>query len=374
MEQKQWIFAAGSAAALMVAGFVGWPDGNGSPATAEGASAAAAAAQPVGALSAVQIAKLGITTARAEAASDVALGMVPALVTLPPEARVAVTAPFTGSVIRLYVVAGQAVTRGQPLAIVRSREPVQYGAELARARSRLALAEATAARTGQLAREGIVADARADEAQAALRQAQVDVSENARVLSQSGANASGEMTLRAPITGRLALVNVQTGGPVDGMTAPFVVENTSALMLDLQLPERLANRVFPGMAVEVAVPGGAAVTGSIISVSGTIDPATRSLLAKARMAASPALFSGKTVTALLKGTTPTPGTSIPAAAVTRMADKDVVFVKTPKGFVLRPVAVASRTADHAVLSAGLAAGEEVATAGLSELKAILGGE
>lgn len=316
--------------------------------------------------------KLGITTARAEAASDVALDMVPALVTLPPEARVAVTAPFTGSVIRLYVVAGQAATRGKPLAIVRSREPVQYGAELAR--SRLALAQATAARTGQRAREGIFADARADEAPAALRQAQVDVSGNVRVLSQSGANASGEMTLRAPITGRLALVNVQAGGPVDGMTAPFVVENTSALMLDLQLPERLANGVFPGMAVEVAVPGGAPVTGRIISVSGTIDPATRSLLAKARMAASPALVSGKTVTALLKGTTPTPGPSIPAVAVTRMADKDAVFVKTPKGFVLRQVTVASRTADHAVLSAVLATGEEVATVGLSELKAILGGE
>ena len=374
MERKQWILAACSAAALVVAGAFWWTQQGGSAAVEADAATAAAATTPAGALSEVHIAKLGITTARAEVASDVALGMVPALVTLPPEARVAVTAPFTGSVIRLYVVAGQAVTRGQPLAIVRSREPVQYGAELARARSRLALAQATAARTGQLAREGIVADARADEAQAALRQAQVDVSENARVLSQSGANAGGEMTLRAPITGRLALVNVQTGGPVDGMTAPFVVENTSALMLDLQLPERLANSVFPGMAVEVAVPGSAPISGSIISVSGTIDPATRSLLAKARMAPSPALVSGKTVTALLKGTTPAPGTSIPAAAVTRMGDKDAVFVKTPKGFVLRPVTVASRTADHAVLSAGLAAGEEVATAGLSELKAILGGE
>ena len=134
MERKQWILAACSAAALVVAGAFWWTQQGGSAAVEADAATAAAATTPAGALSEVQIAKLGITTARAEVASDVALGMVPALVTLPPEARVAVTAPFTGSVIRLYVVAGQAVTRGQPLAIVRSREPVQYGAELARAR------------------------------------------------------------------------------------------------------------------------------------------------------------------------------------------------------------------------------------------------
>ena len=182
------------------------------------------------------------------------------------------------------------------------------------------------------------------------------------------------MTLRAPITGRLAMVNVQTGGPVDGMTAPFVVENTSAQMLDLQLPERMANSVFPGMVVEVPVAGGEPVRGSIISVSGTIDPVTRSLLAKARLDTSPALVSGKAVTALLKGTSPTPGTSIPAAAVTRMGDKDIVFVRTSKGFEQRAVTVASRTSDQAVLSAGLKPGEKVATSGISELKVILGGE
>lgn len=369
MINRRSIFILGLAAVMLIAGILWWA----SPDTPDRTTAPPPAAES-GVITAAQIEKLGIVTATAAVASDIALGTVPATVTLPPEARVAVTAPFTGSVIRLFVVPGQAVRQGQALAIVRSREPVQYGAELARARARLDLAQATAARTGQLVREGIIAGARGDEAQSAVRQAQVDVAENARVLNQSGANASGEMTLRAPITGRLAMVNVQTGGPVDGMTAPFVVENTSAQMLDLQLPERMANSVFPGMVVEVPVAGGEPVRGSIISVSGTIDPVTRSLLAKARLDTSPALVSGKAVTALLKGTSPTPGTSIPAAAVTRMGDKDIVFVRTSKGFEQRAVTVASRTSDQAVLSAGLKPGEKVATSGISELKVILGGE
>ncbi|MGB5077930.1 MAG: efflux RND transporter periplasmic adaptor subunit [Sphingorhabdus sp.] len=371
MEQKRLIFILGLAAAFLFAGSLWWTNSGDSdtltapPVLQSGQTHLVTAAQ---------IEKLGITTATSQAASDAALGNVPALVTLPPEARVAVTAPFPGSVIRLFVVPGQVVKRGQPLAIVRSREPVQYGAELARAHARLDLAKATAARTAQLAREGIIAGARGDEAQSAVRQAQVDVAENTRVLNQSGANASGEITLRAPITGRLALVNVQTGGPVDGMTAPFVVENTSTLMLDLQLPERLANSVFPGMVVEVPVSGGQPAKGSIVSVSGTIDPVTRSLFAKARMAPSPALVSGKTVTAILKGTSRTPGTSVPTAAVTRIGGTNVVFVRTRNGFEQRSVTVLGRTLDHVVLSAGLIPGEKVATSGLSELKVILGGE
>lgn len=369
MINRRSIFTFSFAAAILVAGALWWV----SSGKIDSTTAPPKAVNP-GAVTSAQIEKLGIKIASSAAASDIALGTVPATVTLPPEARVAVTAPFTGSVIRLFVVPGQAVRQGQALAIVRSREPVQYGAELARARARLDLAQVTATRTGQLAREGIIAGARGDEAQSAVRQAQVDVAENTRVLNQSGANASGEMTLRAPITGRLAMVNVQTGGPVDGMTAPFVVENTSALMLDLQLPERLASSVFPGMVVEVPVAGGEPVRGSIISVSGTIDPVTRSLLAKARLDTSSALVSGKAVTALLKGTSPTPGTSVPAAAVTRIGDKDVVFVRTSKGFEQRAVTVASRTSDQAVLSAGLKPGEKVATSGLSELKVILGGE
>ncbi len=65
-----------------------------------------------------QIRRLGIETVFAEVATSVPMGSVPATVTLPPEASVAVTAPFTGSITQLYVVAGQAVSRGQPLCVL----------------------------------------------------------------------------------------------------------------------------------------------------------------------------------------------------------------------------------------------------------------
>ena len=118
---------------------------------------------------------LAIETALAREVDNVPLGSVPGTITLPPDARVAVTAPFPGAAVRVYVIEGQAVRRGEALALMRASEPVQIRGDLARARSVTTLAEARAKRLTQLAQEGIIAEARADEARAEFDQARVSV-------------------------------------------------------------------------------------------------------------------------------------------------------------------------------------------------------
>ncbi len=331
-------------------------------------------------MTAEQIKRLGIKTVSAEEVGAIPLGTVPAMVSLPPEARVAVTAPFNGAVIRLFVIEGQAVARGTPLASVKTRESIQIGADLARARAEAGLAQANAARINQLAEEGIVAGARADEANAALRQAQVSAAENQRILSQAGAGPSGIMTLRAPIDGRVSAVNVQTGGPVDGMTAPFVIDNTSSYTLDIQLPERLARDVRPGMAVDVKMPGGSEgteavpVVGTIVSVAPGLDPMTRSVMTKARIGGAPGMVAGKSVMVTIRGTGNRTGVAVPVAAVTRIGDKDFVFIQTGHRFERREVARVAEADGKVILSSGLNTGDRVATSGIAELKVILAGE
>lgn len=122
------------------------------------------------------------------------------------------------------------------------------------------------------------------------------------------------------------------------------------------------------------MPGAAPATGRVIAVGGSIDPATRALTAKARLDAAPALVSGKSVVAILGGVQPVAGASIPAAALTRVGDRDAVFVKGADGFALRPVTVASRVGASVTITAGLKPGERVATSAIAELKAVLGGE
>src|SRR5690606_24505624 len=118
--------------------------------------------------------------------------------------RVAVTAPFAGVVRQSLVMEGQTVTRGQKLAVIYSREVVSLAADLARARARLDVARQAAQRTRTLAQEGVVAGARAEEADATLREAEADVGEKARLLRSAGAQAGGGLyTLTAPIAGRV---------------------------------------------------------------------------------------------------------------------------------------------------------------------------
>ncbi len=303
-------------------------------------------------------------TAVAKSAPDAPLGTVPAIVSLPPAARVAVTAPFSGAVRQIHVLEGQQVQAGQLLATVVSREALVLASDRARADARLALARANAERIGQLASEGVVAGARADEARAALREAQVDQSEAARILARGGASADGIVRLLAPISGRVSKVAVETGGPLDGMTAPFVIDGSNRYALNLQLPERLAGTVRPGMAV--ALPGGA--MGTIISVAPGLDPQTRSVNAIARLGTAPGLLAGASVMATIVGGANAGAVSVPSAAVTRLEGRDVVFVRGKEGFQAVPVVVVGSADGTTIIAEGLASGAVVAVSGLPELK------
>lgn len=321
------------------------------------------------------LAALAIETAKVEAVENLPLGSVPGRVVLPPEARVAVTAPFPGAAVRVYVIEGQAVRRGQPLALVRAAEPVQIRGELSRAQSEVGLAEARARRLSQLAEEGIIAGARADEAQAALQQARASLAEQRRLASLAGAGPDGSMTLSAPIAGRVAHVGVETGGPVDGMSAPFVVEATGAYQIELQLPERLAKSVRPGLPVGVeltAQEGGEAleVGGQILSVAPSIDPETRSVMARASIGAAPGIVAGRNVMVLISGSGGAGGLAIPASALTRIGGEDHVFVRSGKTYKPRKVTVAARSGETAMIAQGLKAGEVVAASSVPELKAM----
>lgn len=363
---KRPLLAAG-AAVLVVLGFAGarmwWgADPSVPPPTA-----------PKGELSAAQLQRMGIRIEPASAAQAMPLGTVPAQVSLPPQARVAVTSPFAGVVTQVLVSAGQQVAQGQALAVVRAAEPVQFGAELARAQADLPVLRANAARLGQLAREGIIAPARADEAQAALQRGQASVAEQQRLLAMAGASRNGTVTLRAPIAGRLAMVGVDAGAAVGNGAAPFVVENLSALRLDMQVPERLAGQLRAGMAVTVAAsdaPAGAQVKGRILGVAASLDPQSRSVPATAALEPGAALVPGKGVMVTVSGSGGA-GVSVPSAAVTRIGDEDCLFVRRGNSFERRQITVAAQANNRAYISAGLKPGEQVAVSGIAELKSLM---
>ncbi|MFN3517159.1 MAG: efflux RND transporter periplasmic adaptor subunit [Novosphingobium sp.] len=362
------------AAALIVSALAGWYAlaGSNRPDSAPGAAAPAA-----GTVDAAQMTRLGIRLEAAQQVDDLPLGSVPGQIALSPDGRVAVTVPYGGVLVRLLVIEGQPVRQGQPLAVVRAPDAIRYGGDLARARADLALAEAQAGRMRQLHREGIVARARLDEAEARLQQARATAAESRRQLAAGGASGDGSITLRAPIAGRVAHVAVETGGPVDPLTAPIVIENPSAFQVELQLPEALARRVQPGMGIEVEVPAGTAgkppetARGKLLTVAPSLDPATRSVMARASIEPVPGLVSGKGVMVLIRDAGTTGGITVPAGAVTYLDGQPQVFVREGQRFVRRKVILATQVGGRAVIAGGLRPGEQVAVSGITELKTLL---
>lgn len=338
-----------------------------------GAAAPQAPKKPKGAIgmSDTQMRRLGIVLVEAKAGTSAPIAALPAVIVPPANARVAVAATFAGVVTRIFAVEGQSVRKGQALATVSSRDVLTLGADLSRAGARLGVAQSSAERLNQLAREGVIAGARADEARATLIEAQVDASEKRRILALSNASGtSGSYTVRAPISGRVTTATVQAGSPIDGTTAPFVIDAADRFEVEAQLPERLVGTVRLGMRVRL----GQDAVGTVTAIGATIDPMTRSVKIKASIPAAPGIVTGKATTVTIYGTPPGGAVVIPMSAVSDLNGAETVFVRTDRGFAARTVKVMGTADGQAIVVEGLRAGEHVVTAGTTELKSIVSGE
>lgn len=317
-------------------------------------------------LTPAQIARLDIAFVAATTATEIPIADVPATIAPPPNARVAVAATIAGSVTRTMVVEGQQVRAGQPLAVIASRDVLTMQAAREQASARAAVSRASAQRLDQLAREGVIAGARADEAAASRREAEAELGEQQRALALIHAGrGGGTYMLVAPISGTVTKTAIEAGAPVDGSSAPYVIDAAGRYELTAQLPERLIGQVKPGM--KVVLDG---ITGTVTSVGSTVDAATRSALLRATVPASPALVSGRTTTVTLLKPATAGAIAVPSDAVVMIEGKTVVFVRTSGGIVRRAVTSAGAAGDQTVLLSGVKAGEQVAISGTSELKAL----
>lgn len=318
-------------------------------------------------LTPAQVQGLALKFVGAADAGEYLIATLPAVIAPPPNARVAVAATFPGIVLQTLAVEGDAVRRGQPLAIIASREVLTLSADLASARARLAVASANAKRQDTLSKEGIVAGARAEEAVAALQEARAELNEKSRVLEAVNADgAKGTYTLTAPIDGAVASSKIETGAPVDGMTAAFVVDATDRYEVQAQVPERLVGKIAPGM--RVAVDG--TIEAKVTSVGKAVQPGTRSAALKATIANGTGLVAGRTTMASVYAPASAGAVKVPRAAVAEVDGETVVFARAAGGVAVRKVATAPIRGPDVVIMSGLKAGEEVAVSNVSELKSM----
>lgn len=182
---------------------------------------------------------------------------------------------LTGRITDIPVAPGDRVDAGAVIAQLDAA-----GAQLSVDRARLLLQDAqrTVDRLDQLAQSGTATSLQRQEAELALRTAEVELKVAERTLA--------DHQLVAPIPGIVGLIEPQPGDLVSPSTVVTRIEDRSTLVLDFRVPERLAPLIRPGDTVRasaVSLPE-SAVDGRIVAVDNRVDEASRTLRVKASIA------------------------------------------------------------------------------------------
>lgn len=313
---------------------------------------------------------------------------------IPNENRTArLSAPAEGRVVAVRVQPGDRVSRGQILVTLVGPGAGSAQSDVSKAASQVVAmrAQANYARAARDRAERLLtlkaiprqdyerAVADDESARASLSQA---LAEQRRAISSAqqlgaGASASGEMVLRAPLSGVVLSRDAQQGAVVGAGTQLVSVTDPSTLWLEVNAPEKLASLFRAGGILRFSVPAYPAdrFDARITSVGAALDPNSRTLLVRATVLngnqrLKPEMLASVSVEGEGAGTVPV----VPDAAIQLIDGRPTVFIAKPNRiggatFVARVVETGSRTGSMVSVTRGIAAGELVVTTGAFSVKA-----
>lgn len=324
------------------------------------------------AVSQAQMDRLEIRLEEVRPAREEAIALLPGTVIPPMNSRIAVPAPFAGTVVSVDVLPGQAVQPGRTLMTIASRELVETLSHLRQAEANLAAAQAVAERYKGLAEKNIASPTRAAETEAQRVGLQAVVDEHRRLVSLGNikSNPDGSYALIAQRAGRVVEASVAPGASIVAMAPAVVIDTSDELWVEAQLPASLIGKVRAGDTIRLE--NGA--TGKVLSVSHSIDPKTRSAILTGSIPAQSGFVPGQMVTLSIHREAAVSGLDVPAEAVVWLHGKPSVFVRTETGFSVMQVTLKGKTLHSATIEGALNAGQKVAVSGLAQLENMIGGE
>jgi cobalt-zinc-cadmium efflux system membrane fusion protein len=343
----------------------------------------------------VRWAPLGTRISSAAGAGPTAPGQL-----VPNEDRTArLGAPAQGRVVAVRVAPGDRVQAGRVLVTLQSPEAGAAQADLTKARAEVASgrAQATYASSARQRAERLLAlkaiprqdyeRAVADDelARSTLTQAEAELRRAETTARSLGATASpsGDITLRAPLTGVVLARTAVPGAVVEAGSPLVVVTDPATLWVTVDAPETLSGSFRVGGTLRFTVPAYPAdtFTARIQAVGAGLDPERRTLPVRGVVAnrdgrLKPEMLA--TVAVAGPGGVSGPASSVflPADAVQRVGGRSVVFVVMPDGkggghFMGRAVEIGARSGNQVAVTHGLQAGDLVVTDGAFAVKAQL---
>lgn len=281
-----------------------------------------------------------------------------ALGTLLSDESVAIAPETSGRVARILFQDGATVAKGTPL--------FQFDSDLAQsdlaeARARLQLAEASFSRNQKLRQTGNVAQSAYDEALSAR-----DV---ARAAVEAAQVRLDKLTISAPFSGTLGFRTVSEGAYVTAGTALVQLDKTDRLQLGFSVPELQQQQVMAARQVSFtadAVPG-ESFTAEISALNPAIDVNGRALQVRAQLDnAEGRLRPGLLVRVTVKGPE-REAVMVPESAIVQRASGAVLYTVADGMAKEVKVRLGKRSDGKVEVLDGVTADDAVVTAGNAQL-------
>jgi membrane fusion protein (multidrug efflux system) len=273
--------------------------------------------------------------------------------------QVTLAAPVTERIVRLNFDDGSFISKGQTVAVLAA---AQESAQLTEAQARAREAQQQLSRIEALRSRGFATKSSAD--------AQVALAAQARAQAAGARAQIGDRMVTAPFSGWVSLRNISAGAVVQAGTEIATISDVSSIKLDFPVPETVLSALKQGQTIEAvsAAYPDQPFRGQIATIDPVIDPNTRSVTVRARLAnPDRRLKPGMLLTVAIE-TAPRMSLSVPELAVVGEGESRFVYTVGPDGAARRmPVRTGIRQEGRIEIVEGLRPGQQVVTEGVVKL-------
>lgn len=329
-------------------------------------------------MDAEQIAQSGIALATAGPASITTSLQLTGEAKLNADRMVYVVPRLAGLVESVHVSAGDAVQRGQVLAVLSSQSLADQRSTLQVAQKRLSLSSKVYQREKELWQEGVSAEQDYLQAEHALREDEIALQAVRQKLAALGGGlAAGDLTryqVRAPINGVVTEKQVAAGQVVSEDSNIFTVADLSTVWVEMQVHSQDLEALHVGQEATVrSSVSDFASTGTIDYIGAVVGTASRTAVARLQLANPDTKWRpGVPVIVSLAIADQPVALAVTADSVHELQGQQVVFVHRDSGFSVRPLRLGRRDKERVEVLAGLQPEEQYATTNSFIIKAELG--
>jgi cobalt-zinc-cadmium efflux system membrane fusion protein len=256
------------------------------------------------------------------------------IISVAPQNQATVCMPLGGFIKSTNLLPGNAVKKGQTLAVIENQDFVDIQQNFLEAKNKLVFAEAEFNRHTNLYKEDVYSEQNLQQVTVdyknlkalvkSLEQKLFLIGINPDYLSED--NISNQVNLASPINGFLKAVNVKIGKYVSSTDVLFEIVNKEKLFLELTLFEKDADKVVSGQKVKFYINNESEVHEAMISQTGESISEDKTFRVYGTVTSScKNVLPGMYVNALIQESDQIVP-SLPSEAVVSFDDKDYIFV------------------------------------------------